>query len=131
MRPVEPFGQRDGGVELGTAHIAAQLAGGCLGTVAANVMFELPAVHWSTTNRASAAHAVAELLATFGLLTVIFGVVHSGRAAAVPMAVAGYIGTATGSPRPVPGFDVFKRLVATSRALAVFTVAPHVDGIVV
>jgi glycerol uptake facilitator-like aquaporin len=77
-----------------SAYVAAQVAGGCLGTVAANLMFELPAVDWSTTDRASGAHALAEVIATFGLLTVIFGVVHSGRTAAIPVAVAGYIGAA-------------------------------------
>jgi arsenate reductase len=76
------------------AYAAAQVAGGCLGSVAANVMFELPAIDWSTTDRASAGHALAEVIATFGLLTVIFGVVHSGRSSAVPVAVAGYIGAA-------------------------------------
>ena len=76
------------------AYIAAQVAGGCLGTVAANVMFELPAIDWSSTDRATGAHAFAEVVATFGLLTVIVGVVHSGRDAAVPITVAGYIGAA-------------------------------------
>ncbi|MGH9212010.1 MAG: aquaporin [Acidimicrobiales bacterium] len=76
------------------AYVGAQVAGGCLGAVAANVMFELPAIDWSTTDRASGAHVFAEVVATFGLLIVIFGVVHSGRAAAVPVAVAGYIGAA-------------------------------------
>jgi glycerol uptake facilitator-like aquaporin len=76
------------------AYIAAQIAGGCLGTIAANVMFELPAIDWSTTDRATAAHAFAEVVATFGLLTVIFGVVRSRRDAAIPLAVAGYIGAA-------------------------------------
>ena len=76
------------------AYAVAQVVGGCLGTVAANVMFELPAVDWSGTDRASGAHGFAEVVATFGLLVVIFGVVHSGRAAAVPGAVAGYIGAA-------------------------------------
>jgi glycerol uptake facilitator-like aquaporin len=76
------------------AYVAGQVAGGCLGAIAANVMFELPAVDWSTTDRASAAHAFAEVIATFGLLTVIFGVVRSGRDAVVPVAVAGYIGAA-------------------------------------
>jgi len=77
-----------------TAYIAAQVGGGALGTIAANLMFDLPAVDWSTTDRASSAHALAEVVATFGLLTVIFGVVRSGRMAAVPVAVAGYIGAA-------------------------------------
>ena len=76
------------------AYIAAQVVGGCLGTIAANIMFELPAVDWSSTDRASGAHAFAEVVATFGLLIVIFGVVHSGRGAAVPIAVGGYIGAA-------------------------------------
>ena len=76
------------------AYVAAQVAGGCLGAIAANVMFELPAVDWSSTDRASTAHAFAEVVATFGLLTVIAGVVHAGRSAAVPVAVGGYIGAA-------------------------------------
>ena len=75
-------------------YVAAQIAGGCLGAVAANLMFELPAVEWSSTDRATGAHALAEVIATFGLLTVIAGVVHSDRAAAIPVAVAGYIGAA-------------------------------------
>jgi glycerol uptake facilitator-like aquaporin len=75
-------------------YVAAQVVGGCLGAVVANLMFELPAVAWSGTDRATAAHALAEVVATFGLLTVIFGVVHSGRDAAVPVVVAGYIGAA-------------------------------------
>lgn len=76
------------------AYLPAQIAGGALGAITANVMFELPAVDWSTTDRASGAHGLAEVIATFGLVTVIFGVVRSGRVAAVPAAVAGYIGAA-------------------------------------
>lgn len=76
------------------AYVAAQVAGGCAGTVVANLMYELPAVAVATNDRASAAHALAEVVATFGLVTVIFGVVRSGRLAAVPVAVAGYIGAA-------------------------------------
>jgi glycerol uptake facilitator-like aquaporin len=97
FNPLVSLAERLGG-KLDTrilgAYIAAQVAGGCLGAVAANLMFELPAVDWSTTERATGAHALAEVLATFGLLTVIFGVVHSARHAAIPVAVAGYIGAA-------------------------------------
>jgi glycerol uptake facilitator-like aquaporin len=75
-------------------YVAAQVVGGCLGAILANLMFELPAVELATTDRVSAATVLAEVVATFGLLTVIFGVVHSGRAAVVPIAVAGYIGAA-------------------------------------
>ena len=75
-------------------YIGAQILGGCLGTVVANLMFELPAIDWSTKDRITAATFLSEVVATFGLLTVIFGVVRSGRMTAVPIAVAGYIGAA-------------------------------------
>jgi len=75
-------------------YIGAQILGGCLGAVTANLMYDLSAVDWSTTDRITAATFLAEVVATFGLLTVIFGVVHSGRTSAVPVAVAGYIGAA-------------------------------------
>lgn len=75
-------------------YLFAQVVGGCLGAMVANLMFELPAVDWSTKDRVTAATLLAEVVATFGLLTVIFGVVRSGRMAAVPVAVAGYIGAA-------------------------------------
>ena len=57
-------------------------------------MFELPAVELATEDRTSLALALSEVVATFGLLTVVFGVVRSGRMTAVPVAVAGYIGAA-------------------------------------
>lgn len=97
LNPAVTLAERARGkLDTGTAgaYIAAQVAGGCLGAVVANLMFELPAIEWSGTDRATAAHALAEVVATFGLLTVIFGVVHSGRDAAVPVVVAGYIGAA-------------------------------------
>jgi arsenate reductase len=97
FNPVVTLAERLGGkldTRTAIAYVAAQVAGGCVGTVVANLMFELPAIELSTHDRATAAHALAEVVATFGLLTIIFGVVHSGRAAAVPIAVAGYIGAA-------------------------------------
>ncbi|MEO7572071.1 MAG: MIP/aquaporin family protein [Acidimicrobiales bacterium] len=75
-------------------YVGAQILGGCLGAVIANLMYELPAVDWSTKDRITAATFLSEVVATFGLLLVIFGVVRSGRASAVPVAVAGYIGAA-------------------------------------
>lgn len=74
-----------------TAYIAVQIAGGIVGVIAANVMFDLSAIDWSTTDR-SAGHLVfAEGIATFGLLLVIFGVVRSGKAGLAAFAVGGYI----------------------------------------
>lgn len=75
-------------------YIAAQLVGGAVGSVVANVMFSLPALEVSTRARSSGALWFAELVATFGLLLVIFGVVRSGRSTAAPFAVCAYIGGA-------------------------------------
>ena len=75
-------------------YIGAQLVGACAGAIVANLMFELPAVELATHDRISSATFLGEVVATFGLLTVIFGVVRSGRLVAVPVAVAGYIGAA-------------------------------------
>jgi arsenate reductase len=75
-------------------YLAAQLAGACLGAVVANLMFELPAVELSGKDRIGVGTFLGEVVATFGLVTVIFGVVRSGRLAAVPIAVGGYIGAA-------------------------------------
>jgi arsenate reductase len=75
-------------------YVAAQVLGGCLGAVVANVMFDLGPVTLSTHTRSSAGLWLGEVVATFGLVTVILGVVRSGRAAAVPFAVGGYIAAA-------------------------------------
>jgi glycerol uptake facilitator-like aquaporin len=85
-----------GGVDTGraVAYIGAQVAGGCIGAIVANLMFDLPAVEWSTHTRSSGGLWLGEIVATFGLLTVILGVVRSGRTAAAPFAVGAYIGAA-------------------------------------
>jgi glycerol uptake facilitator-like aquaporin len=75
-------------------YIAAQIAGGCLGAMVANLMFELPAVEWSTKTRSSGALWLSEVVATVGLLLVIHGCVRTGRAAVVPFAVGLWIGGA-------------------------------------
>jgi len=82
------------GTRRALAYVGAQVAGGCAGTLVANLMFELPAVEWSTHSRTGEGLWLGEAVATFGLLTVILGVVRSGRTAAVPFAVGAYIGAA-------------------------------------
>jgi arsenate reductase len=76
------------------AYVAAQIAGACAGAITANVMFELDAVNLSTQARSSGGLLVGEVVATFGLLIVILGVVRSGRTSAAPFAVGGYIAAA-------------------------------------
>ena len=75
-------------------YIGAQLLGGALGSVVANLMFSLPAVELSTKARSSPGLWLGEVVATFGLLLVVFGVVRSGRSSAAPFAVGAYIGAA-------------------------------------
>jgi len=75
-------------------YIVAQVIGGCVGAVVANLMFELPAVEWSTKARASGGLWLSEVVATVGLLLVIHGCVRTGRASAVAFAVGVWIGGA-------------------------------------
>lgn len=76
------------------AYVAAQIAGGCVGAVVANVMFELDPVNLSARARAGSGLWIGEVVATFGLVIVVLGVVRSGRINAAPFAVAGYIAAA-------------------------------------
>ncbi|MDX6616525.1 MAG: hypothetical protein QOD60_1616 [Solirubrobacterales bacterium] len=76
------------------AYIPAQVAGCVAGAVTANAMFALTAVSISTKHRASEAHLVAEVVATLGLLLVIFALARTRRGALAPAAVGAYIGSA-------------------------------------
>jgi glycerol uptake facilitator-like aquaporin len=76
------------------AYLPAQVAGCTGGAVLANLMFALPAVTISVKHRASPAHFLSEIVATAGLLLVIFALARSGRARSAPAAVGAYIGAA-------------------------------------
>lgn len=80
------------------AYIPVQVAGCIAGAVLANVMFARDAVSISTTERATLAHGVAEVVATVGLLLVIFSLARSGRTQHAASAVGAYIGAGTSSP---------------------------------
>jgi arsenate reductase len=76
------------------AYVPAQV-GGCLaGAIAANGMFALSAISISTNHRASPAHLFAEVIATLGLLLVIFALARTRRGNLAPAAVGAYIGAA-------------------------------------
>lgn len=76
------------------AYVPAQITGCILGAVAANGMFATAAVSISTKHRATSAHLLAEVIATLGLLLVIFSLARTRRAASAPAAVGAYIGAA-------------------------------------
>ncbi|EMY36058.1 major intrinsic protein [Arthrobacter crystallopoietes BAB-32] len=73
------------------ALIAAQLAGGVLGTMLANLMFDLPAVMISSKPRTGTGLWLAEIVATVGLMLIIFGTARTGRKDMIAVAVGGYI----------------------------------------
>ncbi len=76
------------------AYLPAQVAGCILGASAANLMFAQAAVSISAKHRATPAHFLSEVIATLGLILVIFALARSGRSRSAPAAVGAYIGAA-------------------------------------
>jgi glycerol uptake facilitator-like aquaporin len=72
-------------------YLPAQVVGGVVGAVLANLMFNLDAVSISTHHRSSGGLWLSEALATFGLIVLIFGLARAGRTALAPFAVGAYI----------------------------------------
>jgi arsenate reductase len=91
------LGRRTGsgltGSQLG-GYAVAQTAGAIAGSVLANLMFDLTAVEFSTKERSAGHLWLGEVVATAGLLLLIFALARSGRAAVAPAAVGAYIGAA-------------------------------------
>jgi arsenate reductase len=97
LNPIVTLAQRAlGGIDTGSAlaYVAAQVVGGVVGVVLANLMFDLPAMELSSKARAGDGLFLAEIVATFGLLLVVFGVARSGDKALGAFGVAAYIGGA-------------------------------------
>lgn len=76
------------------AYIPAQIAGAVVGAVAADAMFGKPLVQWSTHDRSAGHLWLGEVVATAGLILLIFGLACTERAHLGPVAVASYIGAA-------------------------------------
>ncbi len=75
---------------LALAYVGVQIAGGIAGVWLTHVMFDLPVLQFSATSRTGANLWVSEILATFGLLFVIFGGLKN-RPDAIPALVGLYI----------------------------------------
>jgi len=71
--------------------VAAQVMGGALGCVLANLMFDLDAVSVSGHHRTSPGTLLAEVIATAGLVVIVFGSLRAGRLETIAFAVGGYI----------------------------------------
>ena len=75
------------------AYAVAQVVGGGVGALLANAMFDV-GTSVSTTHRASGGHLLGEVVATAGLIVLIFALARSGRGALTAPAVGAYIGAA-------------------------------------
>ncbi|GAA3825321.1 aquaporin [Streptomyces chiangmaiensis] len=76
------------------AYLPAQIAGAVAGAVLADAMFGKSFVQWSAHDRSTPHLWLGEVVATAGLILLIFGLARTGRAHFGPVAVASYIGAA-------------------------------------
>jgi glycerol uptake facilitator-like aquaporin len=91
------LGRRAGtgiGAGYAAAYTIAQTVGGIAGALLANVMFDRRIVELSVKHRLTTGHLVGEVVATAGLIAVIFALARTGRAALSAAAVGAYIGAA-------------------------------------
>jgi glycerol uptake facilitator-like aquaporin len=89
---------RRAGTGIAGSHVVpyalAQTLGGIVGAWLANIMFDLRVFEIATKERITVGHLVGEVVATAGLIGLIFALARSGRAAASAAAVGAYIGAA-------------------------------------
>jgi glycerol uptake facilitator-like aquaporin len=89
---------RRAGTGISASHVAsytvAQTLGGILGAVLANIMFDRQVFEIATKNRITTGHLAGEIVATAGLIALIFALARTGRAALSAAAVGAYIGAA-------------------------------------
>jgi arsenate reductase len=121
------------------AYIPVQVAGCTVGAIVANAMFGLSAVSISTDQRASPAHLFAEVIATLGLLLVIFSLARTRRGNLAAAAVGAYIGAAyfftSSTSFANPAIDVGRMFSDTFAGIApasvpAFMVAQLLGGVV-
>ncbi|MGC5039012.1 aquaporin [Streptomyces sp. DT190] len=89
---------RRGGAGVGpreaAVYIPAQVTGAIAGAILADAMFGEPLVKWSTRDRSAGHLLLGEVVATAGLILLIFGLARTDRLRFAPVAVASYIGAA-------------------------------------
>jgi arsenate reductase len=119
------------------AYIPAQISGCVAGAIVANGMFALAAISISDKHRASEAHLLAEVVATLGLILVIFALARTRRGSIAPGAVGAYIGAAyfftSSTSFANPAIDVGRMFSDTFAGIApasvpAFVVAQIVGG---
>ncbi|MFV2039093.1 MAG: aquaporin, partial [Acidimicrobiales bacterium] len=135
-------------------YVPAQVMGAIGGAIVANLMFDLKAIEWSEKARSGDGVWLGEIVATFGLIVVIFAMVRTGRNIWIPLAVASYIASAyyfTSStsfanpavtigrtfsdtfagiaPGDMPAFVVFEFMGGALGAVAVWALYPRAEAL--
>ena len=87
-------GRREFTLREVAAYLPAQVIGGIGGAALANAMFGRPLVQWSGHVRTGGPLWLGEIVATAGLILLIFGLTRTDRAHHAPVAVASFIGAA-------------------------------------
>ena len=117
------------------AYLPVQVAGCVAGAMAANVMFALHTISISTHHRATGPHLFSEVIATAGLLLVIFALARSGRRAYTPAAVGAYITAAyfftSSTSFANPAITVGRMFSNTFAGIAPSSVLPFIGAQVV
>ncbi|MCZ0988376.1 aquaporin [Streptomyces diastatochromogenes] len=110
------------------AYVPAQIAGAISGAILADAMFARPLVEWSTHDRSAAHLWLGEVVATAGLILLVFGLDRVGRASLAPAAVASYIGAAywftSSTSFANPAVTIGRAFTDTFAGIAPASVAP-------
>ncbi|MFF6786433.1 aquaporin [Streptomyces sp. NPDC012510] len=114
------------------AYVPAQIAGATAGAVLADAMFGEPLVRWSTHDRSAVHLLLGEVVATAGLVFLIFGLARVGRAHTAPVAVASYIGAAywftSSTSFANPAVTIGRAFTDTFAGIAPGSVAPFITA---
>jgi glycerol uptake facilitator-like aquaporin len=135
------------------SYLAAQVFGAICGAILANLMFGLRGVSFSTTTRTAPHLWIGEIVATGGLIVLIFALVRTHRTQVAPAAVGAYIGAAYWftsstsfanpavaigraftdtfagiSPASLPGFIAAQLVGATVGVVLIAVLYPHPTG---
>lgn len=110
--------------------IVAQFVGGLVGAVVANLMFDVDAITVATRDRVSSGHLLGEVVATLGLVVVVFGALRSPRIETVAFVVGGYITAAywftSSTSFANPAVTVARTLSDTFAGIAPASVLPFI-----
>lgn len=117
---------------IAAIYLPAQVVGCVAGAVVANLMFAEPAIEWSTTDRTGWPLLLGEVLATAGLVVVIFALVRTGRSHLAAPAVGAYIGAAyfftSSSSFANPAITIGRMFTDTFAGIAPTSVLPFIGA---